>query len=44
MMISLSRHDEIMRAQVRVVPMGVVLGLALDMVRRSFLRNCLQKS
>jgi hypothetical protein len=44
LMLSLSRHDEIMRAQVRIVPMGAVLGFALGMMRRNFPQDRLRKS
>ncbi len=43
-MLSLAMHDEIMRAQVRLVPVGMVVGLALGLVRRSMLRKNLRIS
>ncbi len=43
LMLSLAMHDEIARAQVRFVPAGLTVGLALGMVRRAMLRKTLPK-
>lgn len=38
-MLSLAMNDEIMRAQVRFVPVGTVIGFALGLMRRRALRK-----
>jgi hypothetical protein len=37
--LSTAMHDEIMRAQVRLVPAGIILGFALGLLRRSAIRR-----
>lgn len=44
LMLSVAMHDEIVRAQVRFVPVGLAVGLALGMVRRAMLRKTLPNS